>query len=752
MSVNRRDFLLFLSAGFTTLAVGSCQNSSKSPNIFSSPEPKFPQSLPFKPIKGPLPNSLDLIQAQTSKSVIPVSDNSLSAQQIQAYSTYEVVDDLVLPEGFTYDVIATWGDKVGNSRFGYNNDYVSFISTGEDQGFLTVNFEYISSAVWLETYQQIIGEPLPLKNLQSSDPKPTINAFELPEKDPLRQDILKLSQEGLTDLGIAVISVQRQADGRWVRTNSAADRVISGLSGWENNQYLKATGPAVAVFIKKGQGYNDQLGEKIIGTFANCAGGTTPWGTVLSAEENFQSQVTEAVYPDGTTYPPSETPFLLEEMEGLGNVFGLAGNKYGWIVEVDPTNPKDYGTKHTWLGRYRHESVGIRVEVGQPLAFYSGCDRRSGHLYKFVSKGTVKDPQDKKNSQLLTDGMLYAAKFNPDGTGQWIPLTADTTINPDQPNIHAGGIITLPQRPKGGSFIAKTDKDIQNFKQQFKTLGDLYTGIPEEQQGSILIDAHLAASAVGATCAARPEDTEIAPDGSLVIAFTSGTADTETGGPNLQIFKSPSEEKQYEYGWVMRLVEDGNVPQAMTFRWEMVATGGEVAQGGLGFANPDNLAIDAIGNLWMVTDISTSKHNQPVAQGRLDKNQQPLEGAELLGLYGNNSFWFLPTSGEYVGQAFLFAIGPMDCELTGPFFTPDQKTLFIAVQHPGEKNQTRRDMATKTLEFALQTTQGEEFIQTRQVPWGSNWPSKQPNHPPKPSLVAIRRINSEQIVEKPNPL
>jgi secreted PhoX family phosphatase len=123
-----------------------------------------------------------------------------------------------------------------------------------------------------------------------------------------------------------------------------------------------------------------------------------------------------------------------------------------------------------------------------------------------------------------------------------------------------------------------------------------------------------------------------------------------------------------------------------------------------------------------------------------------------LGLYGNNSFWFLPTSGEYVGQAFLFAIGPMDCELTGPFFTPDQKTLFIAVQHPGEKNQTRRDMATKTLEFALQTTQGEEFIQTRQVPWGSNWPSKQPNHPPKPSLVAIRRINSEQIVEKPNPL
>ncbi|WRH69062.1 MAG: DUF839 domain-containing protein [Planktothrix sp. GU0601_MAG3] len=481
-------------------------------------------------------------------------------------------------------------------------------------------------------------------------------------------------------------------------------------------------------------------------------GETTPWGTVLSAEENFQSQVTETVYPDGTVYPPSELPFLFKKMEGLGNVLGLAGNKYGWMVEIDPANPQDYGTKHTWLGRYRHEAVGIRVEVGQPLAFYSGCDRRNGHLYKFVSKGTVKNPQDKKNSQLLTDGMLYAAKFNPDGTGRWIPLKADTTLDPDQPHLHAGGIIALPQRPKGGSFIAKTDKDIQNFKRRFQTLGDLYTGNPEEQQGAILIDAHLAASAVGATCAARPEDTEVGPDGSLFIAFTSGSADPKTGGPNLEIFQAPAKKKQYEYGWVMRLVEEGNVPQAMTFQWEMVATGGEVAQGGLGFSNPDNLALDAIGNLWMVTDIATNQQNQPVAPGRLHDNQNPLEGKDLLGLYGNNSLWFLPTSGEYLGQAFLFAIGPMDCELSGPFFTPDQKTLFVAVQHPGEYNQTRQDGATQTLQFALQTTQGEEFMQTRQVPLGSNWPGKQPNDPPKPSLVAIRRINYQSIVEKPNPL
>lgn len=750
MSLKRRNFLFLFSASFATAAVRCDPKATKSLLMASSPSLKISPSLPFKPIKAPLPNSFDLIQGQMSESTRLVSTTS-TLDQIEAYKTYEIVDDLVLPEGFTYDVIATWGDKIGNSRFGYNNDYVSFVPTAENEGFLTINFEYITANVWFETYEQVIGKPLPLKTIKSLTKKNKINAFALDQEAPLRQEIIKLSQEGLTDLGIGVISVQRQPDGRWVRTYSDRDRRITGLSGLtKKSQSLKATGPAVAIFRKQGQGYSDRFGENIIGTFSNCAGGTTPWGTVLSAEENFQSHVSEAVYPDGTSYKPDKTPFVLDEMEGLGNVFGLAGNKYGWIVEVDPTNSQDYGTKHTWLGRYRHEAVGIRVEAGQPLAFYSGCDRRGGHLYKFVSQGTVKNPQDKQNSQLLTEGMLYAAQFNPDGTGRWIPLKADTPVNPDPPNVHAGGVISLPRRPKGGRFVAKTDEDIQRFKEQFKTLADLYTGNSQEQQGAILIDAHLAASAVGATCTARPEDTEIGLDGALLIAFTSGSGAPETEGPNLEIFQAPSEKKPYEYGWVMRLVEEGNVPQAMTFEWQMVATGGELAQGGLGFSNPDNLAVDGAGNLWMVTDISTHKQNKSIPFNRLDDQNQPLEGDDLLGVYGNNSVWFLPTSGDMAGQAFLFATGPMESEMSGPFFTPDQKTLFIAVQHPGEYHGTRQEMETQTRKFALQTSEGELFMQTRQVPVGSNWPSQQPNEPPKPSVIAIRRINSQSIVEKQN--
>jgi hypothetical protein len=211
---------------------------------------------------------------------------------------------------------------------------------------------------------------------------------------------------------------------------------------------------------------------------------------------NFQTQVPESVYADGTSLDPSQRPFALgdEELYGQGNVFGLAGNKYGWIVEIDPANPNDYGTKHTWLGRYRHEAVGVRVEAGKPLAFYSGCDRTGGHIYKFVSRDKVQDPKNQANSQLLTQGILYGAKFNSDGTGRWIPLKVDTPIDPDLPSNIAGNLILLPKSPQAktaketeGDYLAiAKDQEIAKYKQKFKNLGDLYSGNAEEKQGAIL--------------------------------------------------------------------------------------------------------------------------------------------------------------------------------------------------------------------------------------------------------------------------
>ncbi|MEM9091230.1 MAG: alkaline phosphatase PhoX [Cyanobacteria bacterium P01_F01_bin.53] len=758
MGLNRRNFLQFLGAAAGTSAMSSlgCQSTTvESPvggtsgsvasgeavttvegsageaNVINAAKTAKP--MPFEPLKSPMPYQ-----------ALKVGQKAQSSE----FAQYAIQDDIVLPNGFTYDVIASWGDPVGDSRFGYNNDYLSFVSTGPDEGYLTINFEYVSSKTWAQTYEQVLGKTLPLKQVTETLRKrkdEKVDAFSLPDDNTLKAKIKQLSKELLIDQGLGVISVRRDLSGQWMRMKNENDRRVTGISGLEDGNYLRSSGPATAVFIKsKVKGYTDGLGNKIIGTFGNCAGGTTPWGTALSAEENIQYQVSEAVNIDGSSLAPGKNAFNTD-FGGQGNVFGLAGNKYGWIVEIDPSDPNDYGTKHTWLGRYRHEAVGIRVEAGKPLAFYSGCDRRGGHVYKFISQGTVTDPTDKANSRLLTNGMLYAAKMNADGTGSWIPLTLDTPVDPVLPSQVAGGMVMLPKRPDGGFEGVEDDAVAAKLQQDFATLGDLYEGTDLEKQGAILIDAHFAANAAGSTATARPEDTEVAQDGTLFIAFTSGTAGGD-GGPDKLIFTGPNNEEEYEAGWIMKIIETDNDPAALTFKWEMFATGGEPADGGMGFANPDNLAFDNQGHLWVVTDMSTGGHNKPVPPQRQSVEGEPLSGKALLGLYGNNSLWQIPTTGKQAGDAKMFAYGPMECELTGPFFTDDGTSLFLAAQHPGEKNGIRKGMATEIREFELKTTDGTPFVQQRAVPVGSNWPGKTEDAPPKPSVVVVRRKESRAAI------
>ncbi|MEB3831325.1 PhoX family protein [Phormidium sp. CCY1219] len=710
MTLKRRNFLIFLGATVGAVACGNLAEQGQQKTSFS-PE-KIGGFWDFKPVKGPMP--LD-------------GDTVAIARQPLEYARYEIKDDLILPEGYTYDTIAMWGDPLGDSRVGYNNDYLSFVETGDGEGVLTANFEYISGATWMQTYEQAMGKSLPLAEIIPKDNATNgkIDAYKLSDKDPIKAKIREICEAALEDQGMGVIFLKKAADGRWERAESNANRRISGISGIKG-KYLKATGPGVVIFQKKKKaGYDDKLDEKILGTFANCAGGTSPWGTVFSAEENFQAQVPEAVYADGSSFSPSSLPFNTQSLNGQGNVLGLAGNKYGYMVEVDPADPNDYGTKHTWLGRYRHEAVAFHAVEGKPLAVYSGCDRRGGHLYKFVSSGNINRPTDKANSRLLEDGMLYAAAFEPDGTGRWIPLKPDTPVSPLLPSAVRGGKVMLPNRPEGGFVAVTQDAEAIAFGEKYKTLGDLYEGSDREKQGAILVDAHFAANAVGATATARPEDTDTAPDGSLYIAYTSGSPGSD-GGPDREIFQGPQGEP-WEYGWIMHLAEQENDPGATEFTWEMLAMGGEPANGGAGFSNPDNLFIDGDRHIWMVTDISTGKHNDPNDKDRC-------------GCFGNNSIWYIPTSGEHAGNAYLFGLGPMECEICGPFFTRDRQTLFLAIQHPGEIHGIRQNNALETRQFLMKSTDGKQFLQHRQVPLGSNWPGKQPNDPPKPAIVAVRKL------------
>jgi len=700
MALQRRQFLLLLGAGVGGVALSSTAGCSQQRS-----------QLPFAPVRTPLP--------------VP-SDGLTPSQQREAYRVVRINDALNLPEGYDQQLLASWGDPVGPSRFGFNNDFLAFRQLDANSALLTVNFEYISALPWQQGFTEVTGSALPyepvVQGLAGSNGKRDVWA-DAPPAD-LTAAIKRVAAEALADQGIGVIRLQRDGQGRWQRQPGPEDRRITGLAGLDDpERRLRASGPASAVFrLPQRQGYDDGLGERIVGTFANCAGGTTPWGTVLSAEENFQSQVPEAVYADGSAMAPSARPFTCQakRLYGLGNPFGLAGNKYGWMVEIDPANPNDPGTKHTALGRFRHEAVAVRARSGEPLHVYSGCDRRGGHLYRFLSDGVVSNPNDPANSRLFEKGTLYGAVFNADGSGQWRPLTPQTPVDP----LAAPVRVPHSDRTQAGAEELTSPEARARYRQRYQTLGDLYTGEGEAQLGALLIDAHLAANAAGITPTARPEDTVLDPaSGDLLVTFTSGMPGSE-GTPDPAIFRGPQGQTPWNEGWIMRLSEQGE----NRFRWQMVATGGEPANGGLGFANPDNLAVDPTGALWMVTDIGTGSQNNDKQNG---------------GVFGNNSCWVIPTSGPQAGEAFCFATGPMECELTGLALTPKADQLFLAVQHPGERHGRREENAEEARSFQLKLTNGEPLEQLRWVPLGSNWPN---GGLPKPGVVVIQRRNGQALL------
>lgn len=665
------------------------------------------KALPFKPVQVALPvnsDGLDAVEQQTN------------------YKELALEDRLTIPEGFRFELLAAWGDRLGTSRFGFNNDHLGFVQLDENEASMTINFEYISPIPWVQGFEEVVGRHLPIDTLIDAL-KPldgVIDCTALKKNDRLWAQIRPVADEAMTDLGIGVMSLKRDVKGQWTRANAEIDRRITGINGLESpSERLLSSGPATAVFTtSERQGYDDTLGEKIIGTFANCGGGITPWGTVLSAEENFQNQVPEAVYADGSSTTPSKKPFLCREgqLGGLGNVYGLAGNKYGWIVEVDPSDINRPVVKHTALGRFRHEAVAVRAQPGQPLHVYSGCDRSGGHLYRYVSTDRIKEVKDKRNSILFEHGELQVARFNADGSGEWLALKPNAIVNPYRPSqFREKGLncpVELPHsnRRVAGAEHFHDDAAVQAYCRQFGNLADLYRGKGALRQGAILVDAHLAASAIGATPTARPEDTKIDPiSGDLLIAFTTGNPGS-TGGADPAVFKGPDHQSSWPYGWVMRLSDS----EKNSFTWRMVVTGGTPWDGGLGFSNPDNLALDSKGNMWIVTDKSSTAD-----------------------VYGNNSCWYIPRDNIQGKEAACFANGPMECELTGVCLDQPEETMFLAIQHPGELNGARAKGNQNIQTHYLVDRNGGIFKQRRKVPLGSNWPAQAPGRPPRPGVVSV---------------
>lgn len=523
-----------------------------------------------------------------------------------------IEDDVVVPEGFVYDVVVQWGDPLtaAGETFGYNNDFIGVFPLSSEEVLLVVNHEYVSLAeagdapLYPQSFRMLRGRT------------PTVADYK-------------------ADVGVSVVRVRRDGGtGAWRAV--PGDRV---------NRRITATTPCAV----DGPAAGLMRTGRVEGTFENCSGGVTPWGTALSCEENYQNRVPDGVDADGN-YP-------------AGGMFDLPGGHYGWVVEVDPFDPGRAPVKHTALGRFRHENVGLRAEPGQRVAAYMGDDRAGGHVWKFVSDGTYRPGDAAECRRLLASGRLFAARFHADGTGEWRELAPGTALDPN-PAPDAS-----PAIPAGA-----------------RTLGDCY-----RVKEAMVIDAYRAANAIGASPAGRPEDLEVHPaDGSVFIAFTMGNERLALW-PNV-------------YGEVWRLVEEDGDVGARRFRWSRFAVGAaDPARPGRTFTQPDNLMLDAHGDLWVACDIPSGLVN----------------AREDYHVFRNPGLFRIPVTGTGRGAPEQFASFPCECEPTGPAWAPGEHALFVSVQHPGERHGTR--------------------LAGMAPPRGSNWPSRKPGEPPRPAVVAIRR-------------
>jgi secreted PhoX family phosphatase len=566
------------------------------------------------------------------------------AEGVSAFSFTEVeagVDETHhVAEGYDADVLLRWGDKVfadspefdpmnqtaesQSKQFGYNNDYVGFIPLdgADDHGLLVVNHEYTNAELMFPNWASI-G-----KDGEGKD-KVMMGEF--------TKDIVDIE---MAAHGGTVIEIRKE-NGKWVPV----------LDGTMNRRLhvgteMALSGPAAGHDRVKTNA--DPSGTKVLGTLNNCAGGVTPWGTWLMAEENFHGYFVGELpegHPETVNYERYGAPRGWYNWGTHHDRFDVSKepnepNRFGWVVEVDPTDPNSVPKKRTALGRMKHEGAESVLNKDGRVVFYCGDDERFDYVYKFVTAGTYNPDDRAANMDLLDDGTLYVARFNADGTLDWMPL------------VHGEG----PLNADNG-FTSQAD---------------------------VVIEARRAGDLLGATKMDRPEDVQPnAMTGKVYCMLTNNTR-RKAGDEN-----AANPRADNAFGHIIEISETDGDFAATKSTWEILIKCGDpsVAEVGASFSSattkdgwfgmPDNCAIDADGRLWVSTDGNSAKKT-----GRTD------------------GLWAVDTEGDARATSKLFFRVPVGAEMCGPLFDPTGETVFLAVQHPGDEGlATYEQPATRWPDF-----------------------------------------------------
>ncbi len=546
-------------------------------------------------------------------------------------------DAVVIPDGYRQSVVISWGDPVlpgapvfdvnrqsaaaQRQQFGFNNDFAGLlpIEGSNDRFLLVTNHEY--------TTEQFMHPGYDADN-------PTREQFEI----------------GIAAHGLSVVEVQRTADG------------LRPVLGRYNRRITADTpftivGPAAGTDLLKTAA--DTSGREVLGTVNNCSGGVTPWGTVLSGEENFNSYFGA---PAGAPAPTGVTADRLKrygvesepterKWETFDPRFDITKtpnelHRFGYVVELNPWDPASAPIKHTALGRFKHEAATIHVADDGTVVAYTGDDERFDYMYKFVSAKKIQPGNMAHNMTILDEGTLYVAKLSSDipadqidgsgalpaagkfaGTGSWIPL--------------------LRSGPRG-------------------TAQSLVDGMSAEE---VAVFTRFAGDKAGATKMDRPEDFEANPrSGKVYVALTNNSNRGADGKAGPDAANPRNDNKN---GQVLEITDNHT---GTDFTWELLLVCGdpEAADSYFGgfdktkvspISCPDNLAFDSHGNLWVSTDGNA--------------------------LDSNDGLFAVSLEGPSRGLTKQFLTVPLGAETCGPVITDDLVT--VCVQHPGENDDNSID-------------------------------------------------------------